>query len=423
MTSKRYLGNIISATPVTPADQFEDSAASGVWSVTEANTYRGANQWPTQGLRKAFDGSRIFIPYYSTTYTSDHKVYNFNTNTITSLGTSGTNYMAGVGGSGYISVAMADGGKIVALASAAGTGTYSNMAYVSTGNSASYYHMDPQNYPTYGSYFGQVTYNPDAGRWQTTTYPHYNQGNSCDFVTFTTSGSSTTYGGGLPGHQSSAPLFRMYERDSLGNPTFGDYMIEVGAQWGTGRQTNVFRDQDPYTTPSFTGTALGTSQSYIRVRGAAPINKDVCMILTGGYGDFIYTPASDSATTISDFNGDLNTAAGAYPGKRNLTQLAEGVLCASENTASVVFKTDTSFNISWAVDVYGALGGAGSLEMVIGAGSDMYVWHRDTSSPYQHYMTRFTFDLDTGSYTKTTNTLSGLTANKGFIFVSYDYFD
>jgi hypothetical protein len=49
MTSKRYIGNIITSNPTEPSEPYQSSAASGVWSVAEANTYRGADKWPTQG--------------------------------------------------------------------------------------------------------------------------------------------------------------------------------------------------------------------------------------------------------------------------------------------------------------------------------------------------------------------------------------
>ena len=49
MTSKRYLGNIITDTPTAPAGPYENDAASGVWSLAEANTYTAAGLWPTAG--------------------------------------------------------------------------------------------------------------------------------------------------------------------------------------------------------------------------------------------------------------------------------------------------------------------------------------------------------------------------------------
>jgi len=46
---KRYLGNIITDTPTAPAGPYENDAASGVWSLAEANAYTAAGLWPTAG--------------------------------------------------------------------------------------------------------------------------------------------------------------------------------------------------------------------------------------------------------------------------------------------------------------------------------------------------------------------------------------
>ena len=46
---KRYLGNIITDTPTAPTENYENSAASGVWSLAEAFAYTKAGLWPTAG--------------------------------------------------------------------------------------------------------------------------------------------------------------------------------------------------------------------------------------------------------------------------------------------------------------------------------------------------------------------------------------
>ena len=46
---KRYLGNIITDTPTEPTENYEDAAASGVWSLAEAFAYTKAGLWPTAG--------------------------------------------------------------------------------------------------------------------------------------------------------------------------------------------------------------------------------------------------------------------------------------------------------------------------------------------------------------------------------------
>jgi hypothetical protein len=47
--TKRYLGNIITQNPTAPAGPYQDSAASGVWSLAEAFAYSKAGLWPTAG--------------------------------------------------------------------------------------------------------------------------------------------------------------------------------------------------------------------------------------------------------------------------------------------------------------------------------------------------------------------------------------
>ena len=46
---KRYLGNIITDTPTEPTENYETSAASGVWSLAEAERYTAAGLWPIPG--------------------------------------------------------------------------------------------------------------------------------------------------------------------------------------------------------------------------------------------------------------------------------------------------------------------------------------------------------------------------------------
>ena len=80
MTSKRYLGNIITDTPTEPAGPYENSLASGVWSIAEAETYTRAGLWPTAGnalVRAVFAGGNPTSGYATMWY-----------NDITTLGNS-----------------------------------------------------------------------------------------------------------------------------------------------------------------------------------------------------------------------------------------------------------------------------------------------------------------------------------------------
>ena len=58
---KRYLGNIITDTPTAPAGPYENDAASGVWSLAEAETYTAAGLWPTAGNANPLAGDTAFF--------------------------------------------------------------------------------------------------------------------------------------------------------------------------------------------------------------------------------------------------------------------------------------------------------------------------------------------------------------------------
>ena len=46
---KRFLGNIMTDSPTAPAGPYQDSAASGVWSLAEALSYTKGGLWPIAG--------------------------------------------------------------------------------------------------------------------------------------------------------------------------------------------------------------------------------------------------------------------------------------------------------------------------------------------------------------------------------------
>jgi hypothetical protein len=46
---KRYQGNVISATPQVPANNYQDTPASGVWGMYEVEDLIKRGLWPTLG--------------------------------------------------------------------------------------------------------------------------------------------------------------------------------------------------------------------------------------------------------------------------------------------------------------------------------------------------------------------------------------
>ena len=103
MISKRYLGNIITDTPTEPTENFQDSAASGVWSLAEAERYTAAGVWPTQGN---VNPVAFVVTGRDSGSTRIRDVDRFN---ITTLGNA--SYDGEVGGSEYNSAACSDAVK------------------------------------------------------------------------------------------------------------------------------------------------------------------------------------------------------------------------------------------------------------------------------------------------------------------------
>jgi hypothetical protein len=76
---KRYLGNIITDTPSTPANNYQDTPASGVWGIYEVADLVKAGLWPTLGnINPSAFVENIFSTYlYEGTATSvSHQIQN-----------------------------------------------------------------------------------------------------------------------------------------------------------------------------------------------------------------------------------------------------------------------------------------------------------------------------------------------------------
>jgi hypothetical protein len=64
--SKRFIGNIITSNPQEPTENYEDSVASGTWSLQEAFGYIKAGVWPTAGNARPVYIEDVFSTYLYT---------------------------------------------------------------------------------------------------------------------------------------------------------------------------------------------------------------------------------------------------------------------------------------------------------------------------------------------------------------------
>ena len=58
--SKKYPGGLITKTPVAPAGPFQDDAASGVWTLSQAAYWQEQGLWPIAGNSSAVSRKAIF---------------------------------------------------------------------------------------------------------------------------------------------------------------------------------------------------------------------------------------------------------------------------------------------------------------------------------------------------------------------------
>ena len=393
--SQKYPGGLITKNPVVPGGPFEDGAASGIWTVDQAMQYTKQGIWPTAGLVKPFDETRILIPYMSGTYTFNPYLYNWTTNTMTAMTSQSQFYPAG---SENVNVVIDPNKNIYAFGSSANTGTsYKNMMYLAAGStSPSYYLVDPLAYSTYGSYFSQITWNPTQNRVQCQTFPHYNIASSPYTITFDSTGTVTTYSGGADGYQNPGNAL-LTTKNTSGTVTYGSYIVASGDSNYDAGESFIWNDPTPWTTPSWTQSsqaAFNPSRSWVI---GLPSAKALVVVfdLT-----FVYTPASNTFTNVTTA---LENAGGTTEVINfGLAGMWEDAFCCYKSNAIKVVKGDPSGTISWCTSLTSFFSGR-TIYMAWGVGTTLYVL--STANPIgSWYITKFEFTV-AGVATRTDRTL------------------
>lgn len=106
--SKKYIGGLITKTPVTPAGPYQNGAASGVWTLEQAEYYIKQGIWPIAGNVEQI-GQQTYVGSYDTTGTGTlQDTYNF---TVPAGVTSISAVCIGSGGSGSRSDTSAQSGR------------------------------------------------------------------------------------------------------------------------------------------------------------------------------------------------------------------------------------------------------------------------------------------------------------------------
>ena len=410
--SKKWPGGIITPTPATPTGPYQDGTAKGIWTLSQQAYWQKQGLWPTAGLKKPFDETRILIPYMSGTYTFNPYLYNWNTNTMTAMTSQSQFYPAG---SENVNVVIDPSGNMYAFGSSASTNTaYKNMMYLSAGStSPSYYLVDPKTFPTYGSYFSQITWNPTQNRVQCQTFPHYNEGGTAYSITFTSTGSVTSYSGGAGGWQNPGNAL-LTTKDTSGTVTYGSYMVASGDSDSLANNSYIWNDATPWTTPSWTQSSQITgnpSRSWVI---GLPSSKALVSCFSS---TFVYVPSSN---TFTDVTSALSTAGGVSESINfGLAGMWDDVFCCYSTTAIKVVKGDPTVSFSWATSLTSFFSGR-TIYMAWGVGTTL--WVLSTDNPVSNwYITQFVFTT-AGVATRTDRTLPTISGGRMPSLTGLQYF-
>ena len=402
--SQKYPGGLITKTPVVPGGPFQDGAASGIWTVDQAMQYTKQGIWPTAGLQRPFDETRIFIPFISTTYTFNPYLYNWTTNAMTALTSQSNFYPAG---SENVNVVIDPNRNIYAFGSSANTGSsYKNMMYLAAGStSPSYYLVDPIAYPTYGSYFSQITWNPTQNLVQCATHPYFTQDAPAYTMTFNSTGSATTYAGGSsPSGFSNPGMALLTTKNTAGSVTYGSYIVASGDSNYDASNSYIWSDASPWTTPAWTQSSQITSNPSRSWVIGLPSAK--ALVVCFG-STFVYVPASNTFTNVTTA---LDNAGGVSEAiNLGLAGMWEDAFCCYTYNAIKVVKGDPSGTISWCTSLTSFFSGR-SIYMAWGVGTTLYVL--STDSPIgSWYITKFEFTT-AGVATRTDRTLPSISGGR-----------
>jgi len=295
--TKRYLGNIITQNPTAPAGPYQDSAASGVWSLAEALAYNKAGLWPTAG----------------------------------SLGPTGL--FAG----GYIAVGS--------------TNEISYINIASTGDASDWGDLTVAGNPQTGGAASstRAIFGAGASRRQTYDYITFaTQGNALDFGDTTTgpsggiseSGLSNSTRGVWGGVQDSINRIEYLTIASIGNALdFGDLSVSRTATasaasttrgiWSGGNANGPFSNVIDYVSIASTGNATDFGDLTQNVAQLGGASNSTRAISGGGWSDstskeatitYITIASTGNATDFGDLTTGRNDVAAVASGERVVFQ-------------------------------------------------------------------------------------------------------
>lgn len=351
-----------------------------------------------------FNENRILIPFQDASNSIHPYLYNWSTNTLTSLTGNSTFYNNG--GSGLINVVLSDTGDYYVLgAGSTANPSFSNILIIPSGTTtANYYRYFSGIWTDYGDSYSTPTWNSASNKVQYVCYPNpadSSAGSNSPFLVTVGSTGSASAGSNtsLRGVGQWTGYSLLTSMSSTGSvSTSGSQLIGVGATTTSVNDSVIFYSSSPYTSYS-TSTSLSSNTSRSSV---SPLSATTAVVVS--FGSVYHYTGSGSYTDIT-----VNTQSSASMSCR-LVDGVYGIYSQSGNVMKIYSGAPTP---TWTTDISTELNlSTRNVLYAWGAGTILYVITQEKSSPYQWYISKLDVNISSGSYTATHRTLTGL--NNGY---------
>jgi hypothetical protein len=393
---------------------------------------------------RGFDDTRIPIVYYTAHYDPRMSIYNFNTNTHESFywfSDDGSFYAEG----GRTSILIAPNKQIYIVSSASSSNASKyDTAWLDTDDTMERTRNHYSNFNGYGEQRTAVTWNPNYEQAIYHVSPHYNTNTLGFTMRIEEGGASITHrtpdggtGSASPWHYGGCSgMALLKDTDSMGNTSSGDEILMIGKQaYGLSEDGKLYVDDDFtyadnannfYRTPNSTAST-SSSPPYNAMSGrqdasydsVAPYSKTKAVMSVSNYDSEYTTWYYDTTTSLTaPAHSSVNSIV-SNDYWRRVFPMATGVWGAYSFKAIKVFKGGLSAAPDWDTDLTSALSiGSTSSDyrvmMVIGTGDHLYVLRKLQGGSYTTKMDKIIFNLGTGTYTMSTNTITGEIAGNSF---------
>lgn len=414
MAQKDFQGGIVTKDEVDPAGGFQNDAASGMWSMADALRYKKEGNWPTAGVAPPIDDTRIFVPHLSSTYNASFRLYNWTTDTLTTVGTQSQFYPDNG------SFVVLPNGDICFVGNTNSAFTYKNYFYLGgSSTSGSFTTVGVQYSGTgYGHYMGTAVWNDQADRIQFTQGPFYTETFQPYSVQTTRAGSTgstasislyPSYGGSSHSGPAAITLANI---DEVGTIDSSDTAILVSGCTARSSTTGQIRDIDGngYSTPS-DGNSYFSPTGDSRAGSMALIGDNIVLYANNAGNvarlEYDTDTNTDVTSTISNAGGETKFV-GTFAENLFITANSNNSV-----TSLVLVKGDPGSSIDWVLDLdsywYAA---GGNLIWVQGYKGVAYICYRDNNDSNNIKISKINFDNSTGTVSANETRSLGISSSK-----------